>query len=518
MPKQILFFFATIGLLICPMLNFGQTTNKAAAPTIGKAVKFAIYTGSGAISNNNSVVNTSVLGDIGNGDGAIGGFIPALTKGVVRSGDAADPIAIAAKPDVQAAFDYLKGLKASTSTYVPSVITTIGGGMTLYPGVTFLNAAAILTGNLTLDAKNDTSGVFIILIGGAFGTGAGSTVTFINKAVPSHVYWWVDGAAVLYANTTFQGSIFVNGQLDIKSGIIINGRALVTTGAINMDGTTFQGASQIDSIAVVVAVAAASTATKVNVHVQLQGAMQSGGNLGTSLSTNNLIPLGNPYSAAPFNHVATYVEGITNIPAVSGGGVGVVDWVMVELLDPTTNAVVDSRTAFLGSDGNIMEVDGTAGVTFLKTNLVNGHSYNIGIRHRNHLAVRTKNPQVFTQGGSVTVDLTTLANVYTNSAITNNKPMALLSNGSYAMWAGDENSNGMVSYVGTASDAGNLYNSILGSNISQQLTTYNNGDLNLDGKTSYSAAGFPPFMNNDADFLLSTVLGHNKYAVIFQHY
>lgn len=516
MIKSVVFVCMIVGCTLCPMLNFGQTiTNIAAEPKIGSAKNFAIFTGSGAISNTNKFVNTNVLGDIGNGDGAISGFIDSLTKGIVRSGDAADPIALAAKPDVEAAYNYLGTLIVSTNTYVPLRITTIGNGMTLYPGVNYLGAATILTGTLTLDARNDTSGVFILLMGGAFGTGAGSTIKLINKASPSHVFWWIDGAAVLYANTTFQGSLFVDGALTINSGVIINGRALVTTGAINMDGTSFQGAAQIDSIAVVEAIAAANTATKVHVHVQLQGAMQPNGIHSTALGTQGLIPLAQPYSAAPFNHITTYIEGIIKIPT------GVVDWIMVELLDPTTNAVVDSRAAFLGSDGNIVDFDGTAGVSFLAANLINGNSYNIGIRHRNHLAVRTNAPQVFNQGGTVAVNFTTLGNIYTNTANTiianNNAPMALLANGSYAMWAGDVNSNGMVSYVGTASDAGNMYNTLLQSNVSSSLSTYSNGDLNFDGNTSYTGTPASGSLN-DADFLFNTILGGKRYAVIYQHY
>lgn len=504
MMKQIIYILTVITCVLFSLPSFGQLSHTAPAPNIGSAQNFVIFTGSGAIDNNNTSVITNVLGDIGTAAGAVTGFLPSNTSGAIHDGDS---LTIVAAKDIQKTFYDMRLLSNTTATYSPNFISSIGNGQIFEPGVYFLGASATLNDTLTLDAKSDTDAVFIILIGGAFYTSSTSVVILKNKATPSHIYWWVDGAAVLYANTVFQGSIIVNGAMTINEGTSIKGRGLVTTGAIHLVSTNLKGAAQIDSISVVVAIKA-STLT-IPVKAYLSGALNSAGTgLSTTLSDSNLIPLAQPYSNPPFNHVSSKLElGLKSMPA------GVVDWVLIEVLDANSDTVVASRAVLMGFDGNIMDVDSTPGVQFLRADIPKGRSYNLGIRHRNHLGVRTANAIAFIEAINGLIDFTTglSGNLYTNTAILTNAPMALV-NGVYSLWPGDINSNGVVNYMGRANDSGFLLNSILGGNMNTKLNAYSNGDVNFKGKASSTGSG------NDDDYLLNSLLGGNPTMSIHQHY
>lgn len=505
MTKHIMFFLPIVGSLVFPVFSFGQLSHTAPTPNIGRAQNFAIFTGCGAI-NSNSTIATNVLGDIGTGSGAVTGFIAANTSGVVHNGD---PLKVGASIYICATHDSMLILSNTTSTYSPYVISTIGNNQVFIPGVYFLGAAATLNGTLTLDAQGDTNAIFIILIGGAFGTAANSVVILTNKATPSHVYWWVDGGAVVYVNTTFQGSIIVSGALTINDSTSIKGRALVTTGAVHLVGSNIQGAAQIDSIATVVAIIASTITMPVKAY--LQGALNSTSTgLSTTLFNNNLVPLAQPYSGKPFNHVSTSSEAaLTVIPA------GVIDWALVELLDQNNDTVVASRAVFIGSDGNIIDVDGTPGVKFLGANVPSGVNYNLGIRHRNHFSVRTATSISFAAGVNTNsqIDFTNVpnGNLYTNPTITTNAPMVLI-NCAYAMWAGDIDNDGIVSYTGRGNNSGFLLNNILGGNINNEVGTYNNGDMNFQGKATFTGR------SSSDGYLLNSLLSGNLGRIIYQHY
>jgi hypothetical protein len=124
----------------------------------------------------------------------------------------------------------------------------------------------------------------------------------------------------------------------------------------------------------------AGASNVVGVSAFLQGPF-SGGVMTTALSTNNFMPLAQPYNTAPWNYTGT--ESVVSIPT------GVVDWVLVELRKTTAASSVDARRAcFIKSDGSIVDLDGTSPVEFDKTS---GNSYYVVIRHRNHLAIMSAN-------------------------------------------------------------------------------------------------------------------------------
>ncbi|WP_185974349.1 ice-binding family protein [Litoribacter populi] len=201
-----------------PNVIFGQTT----APNLGTASSFGVFTGAGAITNDG---NTVVNGDLGTFAGAITGFPPGIVTGTIYP--VGDPYLNGVRADVEAAYTDLSNRTCGT------VLTTpLGNGQILTPGVYCIGSAATLEGGLILDAQGDPNAIFIIQIGGAFSTSANSTITLINGACLSNVYWQIGGAVELGANSVFRGTIVADGQIELLEGSTLYGRALAISGAI----------------------------------------------------------------------------------------------------------------------------------------------------------------------------------------------------------------------------------------------------------------------------------------------
>jgi hypothetical protein len=172
----------------------------------------------------------------------------------------------------------------------------------------------------------------------------------------------------------------------------------------------------------------------VNVKVFLQGPY-SGGSMSTALNTAGVIPLIEPYTAAPWNYSG--YESVTSIPA------GVVDWVLVKLrTDPTTT--VATRAALLKSDGSVVDLDGTSAVVFAG---VPAGDYYIVVRHRNHLAVMSKD-LVQLNASSTLYDFTEWNGG--QKAYGTATAMKNLGSGVYGMYASDANASGDITILDRA--------------------------------------------------------------------
>lgn len=192
---------------------------------------------------------------------------------------------------------------------------------------------------------------------------------------------------------------------------------------------------------------------KANVKVFLEGPLDSNVML-TELSGNEFLPSAQPYNTAPWFYGGKEVLG--------SGASSATDWVLVELhsaQDPSQ--IVAKRACLLRNDGRIMEPNGTLGVTF--NNLFYG-SYYIAVRHRNHLAVMSSSPVLFSPNNDL-YDFTNSVNkAYGQNA------MMQIASGVYAMYAGDGNGDGIID----DKDRDDLWNSQNGN------MGYLNGDFNLD--------------------------------------
>lgn len=160
--------------------------------------------------------------------------------------------------------------------------------------------------------------------------------------------------------------------------------------------------------------------------VFLQGAY-SAGSMTDGLRTGGLIPSGTPYGGSEMLRPAALT--ITGANAI-------VDWVLVELRDKNTpGTVLQSQSALLQSDGDVVGMDGTSPMFF---NGLAQDNYFIAVRHRNHLSVMSAAAQPMNASVRL-VDFTDGSTaLYTTTA------QATLAPGVFGMIAGDIDQNGFV--------------------------------------------------------------------------
>ena len=191
-----------------------------------------------------------------------------------------------------------------------------------------------------------------------------------------------------------------------------------------------------------------------NVKVYLDGPYTDDA-MTTDLAANSLIPSSQPYNQQPWNY-----PGSENVSTFSQN---IVDWVLVELRTGTgSSTIVARRAALLRNDGIIVDLNGQSLVKF--SNVQDG-SYYIVIRHRNHLAIMSKNPVLLTNTSSL-YDFTT-----SEDKAYGNQPMKYLGNDKYGMYAADGNSNGNINN----SDYAGVWKKENGS------LGYESGDFDLNG-------------------------------------
>ena len=209
-----------LALFSFPDFNFSQ------APDLGTAANFVLFTKTGAVGNTGI---SHVVGYVGTNNGAITGFEPPTT--IAGNIESANATTTQCALDVQAAYDELFNTAATSTSHTP----TFGSGETLFAGVYSIAAAGSAAGNLTLDAQGDPSAVFIFKFGGAFTTGASTTVNLINDASACNVFWVAEGAISMAASTTMKGTLIANnGAISMGAGGLLEGRMLSTTGAASI--------------------------------------------------------------------------------------------------------------------------------------------------------------------------------------------------------------------------------------------------------------------------------------------
>ena len=202
---------------------FSPNTNFAQAYDLGTAGKFVLFTSNGAVTNTGI---TRLTGDVGTNSGASTGF--GNVNGVMHTNDGATSSAAA---DLLTAYGELNDA-IPTFSHAP----LLGNGETLNAGVYFLAGTSSLDHALILDAKGDGNAVFVFQIQGAFSTTAASEVVLLNGAMACNVFWKVEGMVSMAASTVMKGNVVANNAaIDMSSGVMLEGRALSTTGAVTLN-------------------------------------------------------------------------------------------------------------------------------------------------------------------------------------------------------------------------------------------------------------------------------------------
>ena len=206
--------------LVSPVITFAQL------PNLGTSETFVIFTTAGGVDNTGT---SNLTGDIGTDDGAITGFgAPTVVNGNTENANA---VTAQCAIDVQAAYDELFAVTPTVVGHAPA----FGSEETLPVGVYFIGAAGSVAGNLTLDAAGDPDAIFIFQFGGAFTTGASTTVNLINGASACNVFWIAEGAISMAAITDMKGTLISNnGAISMGAGGTLEGRMLSTAGAASV--------------------------------------------------------------------------------------------------------------------------------------------------------------------------------------------------------------------------------------------------------------------------------------------
>ena len=217
---------ATIGLAAFLAVTLAGTVLAAAAVDLGTAKSFAVLAGT-TITNTGA---TTITGDVGLHPGAaVTGFDTVTLDGAQH---VADPVALDAKNALVTAYN-----DAAGSTPVTKVATELGG-TTLKPGV-YGSDTLGLTGTLTLDGE----GLYIFQAASTLITAPNSEVALIGGASACNVYWQVGSSATLDTGTKFKGTIMALTSIALKTGAMLQGRALARDGAVTMDNNTIDSSS-----------------------------------------------------------------------------------------------------------------------------------------------------------------------------------------------------------------------------------------------------------------------------------
>ena len=194
--------------------------------TLGSTSTFAILAASTVTNTGASVVT----GDIGVSPGTtVTGFPPGILNGPFHLGD---PAAAQAQLDLATAYNDAAGRTAGAVAVAGNL-----GGQTLTPGLyKSTTSLEISSGDLTLDAQGDPSGVFVFDMASTLVTTTGRQVILAGGAQATNIYWQVGSSATLGSNSVFKGSILALASITAASGADVDGRLLARTGGVSLDG------------------------------------------------------------------------------------------------------------------------------------------------------------------------------------------------------------------------------------------------------------------------------------------
>lgn len=194
------------------------------APSLASTSCYAVFSSNGAVSNSGVSL---ITGDVGTNVELTSGFNALDVTGAIHP--IPDGSTAAATADLILVNTYLTNLVEDIELLYPA---QFGNNLVLTPHTYLLNAGTTFTDTLYLNAMGNTDAVFVIKINGALTTSTYAKVLLINGTQAKNIYWNVTGAVEINDYSEFKGTIVNNAALNIKTGTILLGRALTTTGAV----------------------------------------------------------------------------------------------------------------------------------------------------------------------------------------------------------------------------------------------------------------------------------------------
>jgi hypothetical protein len=181
----------------------------------------------GTVSN----TGTSVVGGNVGATTTITGFPPGTATGTVF-GAPSDPTVTAAYSDFENAFNAAMLLSSTQSfTDLTTSQTFIGNNVYTFTDPIISTTTGI---NLTFDAQNDPSGVFVIRIAQALTVNGAMTFTLINGAQANNIFWIVGTDATISVGSSgpinFEGDILAGSTFTMSSA---TGGTSTLAGTIN---------------------------------------------------------------------------------------------------------------------------------------------------------------------------------------------------------------------------------------------------------------------------------------------
>jgi len=174
-----------------------------------------------------------ISGNLGLSPGtSVGGFPPGILTGTLEINTI---LSTQAKLDLTAAYNDAAG---RTCTDIVTLSGNIGG-LTLTPGLyKSTSTLAISSGDLTFDAKGNSSAVFIIQVASALNVTSGRKVILKGNASAANIFWQVGSSATFGTTSAFDGTIMAMQAITFETGATLNGRALARNAGIVFSGNT----------------------------------------------------------------------------------------------------------------------------------------------------------------------------------------------------------------------------------------------------------------------------------------
>jgi len=325
--------------------------------------------------------------------------------------------------------------------------------------------------------------------------------------------WTITSAGIngtLSAQARYAATADVVGNEENLKAYIFNGTDWSSSGTINTMGNTISYPITNTSVNIT----AIDKFNLLKAKVLLQGPYNASSQLmADNLRIAGVIPLTEPYSQPPYNTAFAKINDpiaetaddtvFDDQPLKSDD---IVDWVFLELRNTAAgNNIIQTRSALVQRDGDIVDIDGKSPVTF--NNVADGN-YTVAVRHRNHLGNST-DPATFTpmltekQSTTSFVDFTASSFLFGGTSA-----HGVASDGKFVLWGGDANINGIVRFAGLNNDKDFIYVNSLNSDASATLSdVYSPADVNMDSKIKFNA------LANDKDFIYTKVLENSSTII-----